>query len=100
MTTTTAAPPPPAEDIPGVTRRHRPSDLYHENTNFQFIKHTRRWAILSGTLMAARTGESSIRPEWHAEPVDAATPRSCPRMSAPILPTNDTLSVLGRRSES
>jgi preprotein translocase subunit SecF len=51
MTTTTAAPPPPAEDIPGVTRRHRPSDLYHENTNFQFIKHTRRWAILSGTLM-------------------------------------------------
>ncbi len=41
----------PVEDIPGVTRRHRPSDLYHETTNFQFIKHTRRWAILSGTLM-------------------------------------------------
>jgi preprotein translocase subunit SecF len=51
VSTTTAAPPPPAEDIPGVTRRHRPSDLYHEHTNFQFIKHTRRWAILSGTLM-------------------------------------------------
>ena len=41
----------PAEDIPGVTRRHRPSDFYHERTNFQFIKHTRRWAILSGTLL-------------------------------------------------
>jgi preprotein translocase subunit SecF len=41
----------PTEDLPGVTRRHRPSDFYHERTNFQFIKHTRRWAILSGTLL-------------------------------------------------
>jgi preprotein translocase subunit SecF len=50
---TTTAPPPPAppEDIPGVTRRHRPSDFYHERTNFQFIKHSKRWAILSGTLI-------------------------------------------------
>ncbi len=47
--TSTLAPP---EDLPGVTRRHRPSDFYHERTNFQFIKHTRRWAILSGTLLA------------------------------------------------
>jgi preprotein translocase subunit SecF len=53
--TTTATPPPPGapsvEDIPGVTRRHRLSDLYHERTNFQFIKHSRRWLILSGTLI-------------------------------------------------
>jgi len=42
---------PPAEDIPGVTRHHRPSDFYHERTNFQFIKHSKRWAILSGTLL-------------------------------------------------
>ena len=41
----------PSDDIPGVTRRHRPSDFYHERTNFQFIKHSRRWAILSGTLI-------------------------------------------------
>jgi preprotein translocase subunit SecF len=47
MTSTT----PTADDIPGVTRRHRPSDFYHERTNFQFIKHSRRWAILSGTLL-------------------------------------------------
>jgi preprotein translocase subunit SecF len=40
-----------ANDIPGVTRRHRPSDLYHERTNFQFIKHTKRWALLSATLL-------------------------------------------------
>ncbi len=46
MTATT-----PTGDIPGVTRRHRPSDLYHERTNFQFIKHTKRWAILSATLL-------------------------------------------------
>ena len=43
--------PPPVEDIPGVTRRHRPKDFYHERTNFQFIKHSRRWLILSGTLI-------------------------------------------------
>ena len=54
MTVTT--PPPPAstpgyEDIPGVTRRHRWSDLYHERTNFQFIKHSRRWLIVSSTLV-------------------------------------------------
>jgi len=51
VTATTASPPAPAEDIPGVTRRHRFSDLYHERTNFQFIKHTKRWAILSGVLI-------------------------------------------------
>ena len=46
--TQTIAPP---EDVPGLTRRHRPADFYHERTNFQFIKHSRRWAILSGTLL-------------------------------------------------
>jgi preprotein translocase subunit SecF len=46
--TSTLAPP---EDLPGVTRRHRPSDFYHERTNFQFIKHSRRWLILSSTLL-------------------------------------------------
>ena len=52
MTVTTPPPPAPtAEDIPGVTRRHRLSDLYHERTNFQFIKHSRRWLIISGTLV-------------------------------------------------
>ncbi len=39
------------DGIPGVDRRHRPSDFYHERTNFQFIKHSRRWAIISGTLV-------------------------------------------------
>ena len=46
--TATIAPP---EDLPGISRRHRPADFYHERTNFQFIKHSRRWAILSGTLL-------------------------------------------------
>ncbi len=45
------APEAPLDDIPGVTRRHRLSDLYHERTNFQFIKHSKRWAILSGVLL-------------------------------------------------
>jgi preprotein translocase subunit SecF len=39
------------DGIPGVTRRHTFSDLYHERTNFQFIKHSKRWLLISGTLM-------------------------------------------------
>ncbi|HEY7106888.1 MAG TPA: protein translocase subunit SecF [Acidimicrobiia bacterium] len=41
MTTATAAP----------RRRHSFADLYHERTHFQFIAHSRRWLILSGTLI-------------------------------------------------
>jgi preprotein translocase subunit SecF len=41
----------PDTGIPGVTRRHRPADFYHERTNFQFIKHSRRWLYVSGSLM-------------------------------------------------
>ncbi|MFN8035958.1 MAG: protein translocase subunit SecF [Acidimicrobiia bacterium] len=32
-------------------RRHTLGDLFHERTNFQFIEHSRRWAILSGTMI-------------------------------------------------
>jgi preprotein translocase subunit SecF len=49
--TVTAPRPAEPQDIPGVTRRHRVSDLYHERTNFQFIKHSRRWLIISSTLI-------------------------------------------------
>jgi preprotein translocase subunit SecF len=49
--TVTTPRPAGGEDIPGVTRRHRVSDLYHERTNFQFIKHSRRWLIVSSTLI-------------------------------------------------
>ena len=52
---------------------------------------------LSETPIAARTGESSIVPNGRLNPVDAATPSIGPNMSAPILPTNDTLRVLGNR---
>jgi preprotein translocase subunit SecF len=45
---TTSAPVAPVEE---PLRRHTFSDLYHERTRFQFIKHSRRWAILSGTLI-------------------------------------------------
>jgi preprotein translocase subunit SecF len=51
MTLTSAPPPGVEDDIPGITRRHRLSDLYHERTNFQFIKHTRRWLIFSSSLI-------------------------------------------------
>jgi preprotein translocase subunit SecF len=39
------------EGVPGVDRRHRPSDFYHEKTNFQFIKHSRRYLIISGLVV-------------------------------------------------
>ena len=32
-------------------KRHTLKDLYHERTHFQFIEHSRRWAILSGVLI-------------------------------------------------
>ncbi|MDQ1520889.1 MAG: preprotein translocase subunit SecF, partial [Actinomycetota bacterium] len=41
----------PDVQIPGVTRRHKFSDFYHERTNFQFIAHTRRWLLISLALM-------------------------------------------------
>jgi preprotein translocase subunit SecF len=41
MTATTAPP----------RQRHTFGDLYHERTHFEFIKHSWRWAILSGTLI-------------------------------------------------
>jgi preprotein translocase subunit SecF len=62
--TTTAPPPPPAapvEDIPGITRRHRFSDLYHERTNFQFVKHSKRWLILSTTLIVLSVALVAVR---------------------------------------
>ena len=59
--TVTAAPPPDIRDVPGVTRRHRPSDLYHERTNFQFIKHSRRWLVISGTLVVLSLLLLSVR---------------------------------------
>jgi preprotein translocase subunit SecF len=37
--------------VEGEQRRHTFADLYHERTHFQFIKHSRRWAVLSGTLI-------------------------------------------------
>ncbi len=45
------SPPDAKGDVPGVDRRHRFSDFYHERTNFQFIAHSKRWLILSGTLL-------------------------------------------------
>ncbi len=45
MTVTAPAPVPPQR------QRHTWADLYHERTHFEFIKHSRRWAIFSGTLI-------------------------------------------------
>ena len=38
---------------PGVDRRHRASDFIHERTNFQFIKHSRRYLIISSIVVIA-----------------------------------------------
>jgi hypothetical protein len=54
--------------------------------------------LCGGTCIACRTGDSSMAPEWQAEPVDAATSFSACRISAPILPGKQTFSVFGSRS--
>jgi preprotein translocase subunit SecF len=51
----------PADGTPGVTRRHRFGDLYHERTNFQFVAHSRRWAVLSGVLLLASVVGLAVR---------------------------------------
>ena len=54
--------------------------------------------ISGGTFIAFNTGESSTDPEWQAEPVEAATPSTPPRIVEPIFPTKLTFSVLGSLS--
>jgi preprotein translocase subunit SecF len=44
----TATAPAPVEP---EKQRHTWADLYHERTHFEFIKHSRRWAAISGTLI-------------------------------------------------
>jgi preprotein translocase subunit SecF len=46
---------------PGVDRRHRASDFIHERTNFQFIKHSRRYLIISAVVVLAGLGGLFIR---------------------------------------
>ena len=41
-------------------RRHTFADLYHERTHFQFIAHSRRWAILSGILVVVSIAAFAI----------------------------------------
>ena len=48
--------------------------------------------------MAFSTGDSSTDPEWHAEPVEAATVSRLLRTSEPVLPTKFTFNVLANRS--
>jgi len=46
---------------PGVDRRHRPSDFYHETTNFQFVKHSRRYLIISLAVVFLSLGGLLVR---------------------------------------
>ena len=91
-------PPAPADDIPGVTRRHRLSDLYHERTNFQFIKHTRRWAILSGTLLLLSFAALFIRGLNFGIDFEGGTAwqvRMVPPRTAHVADVRDVLGPLG-----
>jgi preprotein translocase subunit SecF len=49
------------DGIPGVDRKHRPSDFYHETTNFQFIKHSRRYLIISGLIVLVSLAALPLR---------------------------------------
>ena len=50
---TTTVEPPADQPVAQPAKRQRTTlkDVYHERTNFQFIAHSRRWLILSGTLI-------------------------------------------------
>jgi preprotein translocase subunit SecF len=49
------------DGVPGTDRRHRPSDFYHERTNFQFIAHSKRYLIISLVVVVASLGGLLIR---------------------------------------
>ncbi len=49
------------DGTPGVDRRHRPSDFYHETTNFQFIAHSRRYLIISVAVVFLSLGGLLLR---------------------------------------
>jgi hypothetical protein len=48
------------------------------------------------TPIVSSTGDGSVRPEWHAEPVEAATPSNRFNISVPMQLMKETLSVFGR----
>jgi preprotein translocase subunit SecF len=55
--TATVNPPPVEEE----RRRHTFADLYHERTHFQFIRHSWRWALLSGILILISVGAFAVK---------------------------------------
>ncbi len=64
--TSTSAPPSGdsalhADGIPGVDRRHHFSDFYHEHTNFQFVKHSRRYLIMGVAVVVLSIGGMIFR---------------------------------------
>lgn len=55
---------PPGSATGGETetrRRHSFADLYHERTHYQFIAHSRRWLVLSGTLLLISIAAFALR---------------------------------------
>jgi len=46
---------------PEKRKRTTFKDVYHERTNFQFIAHSRRWLILSGTLILISLAAFTLR---------------------------------------
>jgi len=48
-------------ETPEKRKRTTLKDIYHERTNFQFIAHSRRWLILSGTLILISIAAFALR---------------------------------------
>ena len=110
----------PAARPPGLTRstasgRRSPRQVYRASSTL--ANRSSAASISSGVVMRPRLrrtapmptcgvdahgGQDRARarpnPAWQAEPVEAATSPSAARTSAPSRPTNETLSVFGRRS--
>jgi preprotein translocase subunit SecF len=51
-----------AAQIPGVDRRHRPSDFFHERTNFTFMRHRRRiLGVFVAIVIVSLTALATLR---------------------------------------
>lgn len=84
--TETAREPRGLPGVPGVDRRHRPSDFFHERTNFAFIAKSKRYLVISlvvvigGLLVLAVRGlnlgidfEGGV--SWQVDVAKSVTPK-------------------------
>jgi preprotein translocase subunit SecF len=61
VTAATTVAEPAADGVPGVDRRHRFADLYHERTNYRFMRHRRRYVFAFAGVVLVSVAALAVR---------------------------------------